>query len=40
MTTDNHIQFKDLFLSSDDNEPFIKSGGFNAVIQLNVGFPL
>jgi hypothetical protein len=40
MTTDDNIQFKDLFLSSDDNEPFIKSGGFNAVIQLNVGFPL
>ena len=40
MRTDENFQFKDLLDSPDENEPFIKSGGFNAVLQLNVGFPL
>lgn len=40
MKTDENFQFKDLIDSPDANEPFIKSGGFNAVLQLNVGFPL
>lgn len=40
MRTDENFQFKDLLVSADENEPFIKSGGFNAVVQLNVGFPL
>lgn len=40
MKTDENFQFKDLIESPDENEPFIKSGGFNAVLQLNVGFPL
>ncbi len=40
MSTDENFQFKDLIDSPDANEPFIKSGGFNAVLQLNVGFPL
>ncbi len=40
MKTDDGINFKEIFIPSDENEPFIKSGGFNAVLQLNVGFPL
>lgn len=40
MITDENFQFKDLVESPDENEPFIKSGGFNGVLQLNVSFPL
>lgn len=40
MKTDENFQFKDLVESPDENESFIKSGGFNAVLQLNFGFPL
>ncbi len=40
METDDNIKFSEIFSPTDDNPPFIKSGGFNAVIQLNVGFPL
>ncbi|GMU94780.1 hypothetical protein [Ignavibacterium album] len=40
MKTDENFQFKDLIESPDENETFINSGGFNAVLQLNVGFPL
>lgn len=40
MTKDDGMLFKEFFVLTDENEPFIKSGGFNAVIQLNVGFPL
>lgn len=40
MTEDDGMFFNKYFTPADDNEPFIKSGGFNAVIQVNVGFPL
>lgn len=40
MRNDENVRFKDLLYPADENESFIKSGGFNAVIQLNVGFPL
>ncbi|MEJ5261961.1 MAG: hypothetical protein WHT45_04725 [Ignavibacterium sp.] len=40
METDDNIKFKEIFTPIDENQPFIKSGGFNAVLQLNVGFPL
>jgi hypothetical protein len=40
MRTDNNFQFRDLLNPKYNNEMFIKSGGFTAVIQLNIGFPL
>jgi len=40
MISEDKTDFKDLLASSDKNKPFIKSGGINATVQLNVGFPL
>ncbi len=40
MVSEDKTDFKDLLAASDKNKPFIKSGGINATVQLNVGFPL
>lgn len=40
MISENKTKFKDLLSNSEENKQFIKAGGFNAAVQLNVGFPL
>jgi hypothetical protein len=40
MTSEDKMKFENLVSSGNENKPFIKSGGLNAVVQLNIGFPL
>lgn len=40
MISEDKIKFEDLLSNPEENKPFIKSGGFSATVQLNVGFPL
>jgi hypothetical protein len=40
MISEDKTKFENLLSNPEDNKPFIKSGGFNAAVQLNVGFPL
>lgn len=40
MKTDNGKYFTEIQTSSDSQKRFIEKGGFNAVVQLNVGLPL
>ncbi len=40
MISENKTKFEDLLSNSEENKQFIKAGGFNAAVQLNVGFPL
>lgn len=40
MVSEDNLDFGELLTSSDKNKPFIKAGGINATVQLNVGFPL
>ena len=40
MISEDKTKFEDLLTTPENNKPFIKSGGFNAAVQLNIGFPL
>lgn len=40
MISEDKTKFENLLSNPEDNKLFIKSGGFNAAVQLNVGFPL
>lgn len=40
MKTDKGKYFADIQANSDNQKKFIEKGGFNAVVQLNVGLPL
>ncbi|MCS7052741.1 MAG: hypothetical protein NZM09_03280 [Ignavibacterium sp.] len=40
MKTENNIKFEELLINPIKHKPFIKSGGINATVQLNIGFPL
>lgn len=40
LKSDNGVFFSDKLSPADANKNFIDSGGFTAVIQLNIGFPL
>lgn len=40
MIADDKTKFEYLLSNPDNDKPFIKEGGFNASVQLNIGFPL
>lgn len=40
MISEDKTKFENLISNPEDNKPFIKAGGLNASVQLNIGFPL